>query len=260
MPPVKPEPPLLTAQVLTEDRFAEGAELIGPVTPSPVRRRKSEEVQARLLDTAEYLFAKFGYAAVSIRDVTARAEMRLANVSYYFGSKQNLYYEVLRRRSEPLIRRRIERIRAVRRGRLQGEARLAALVDAYADPALELSQGGDPGWKNFFALIGQVTFSGLAPPQIGALFNASARELMGAFYEIYPAAPAAKVQAAAMLLIGPYIFTLSETGRIETFAEAAYASGDLDFLGPLMKRFIVRGVEGILGPARGPVAKGDPGT
>ena len=40
--------------------------------------------------------------------------MRVANVSYYFGSKQNLYYEVLRRRSEPLSRMRLERIKAVR--------------------------------------------------------------------------------------------------------------------------------------------------
>ena len=245
------EQPTAIARATSGDRYRLGSALTGPVTTSPVRRRKSEEVQTRLLDTAEELFARLGYAAVSIRDVTAHAGMRLANVSYYFGSKQNLYFEVLRRRSAPLARSRIERIRAVRKGPLRGAERLAAVVAGYVEPALELSQSGDPGWKNFFSLIGQVTFSGLASPEITAMFNDAARELMGALYELYPAAPAAEIQAAAMLVIGPYIFVVSETGRIETFPEAAFASGDLDFLGPRMQRFIVGGLLGILGPPNG---------
>lgn len=248
-PPLSPSP---IAPATGGERYRVGSEIVGPVTASPVRRRKSEEVRTRLLDTAEELFARLGYAAVSIRDVTSRAGMRLANVSYYFGSKQNLYFEVLRRRGTPLAQLRIERIRAVRKGSLRGEARLAAVVAGYVEPALELSQSDDPGWKNFFSLIGQVTFSGLASPEITAMFNDAARELMGALYELYPAAPAAEIQAAAMLVIGPYIFIVSETGRIETFPEAAFASGDLDFLGPRMQRFIVGGLLGILGPPPGP--------
>lgn len=241
-----PEPAAATTPAGERYRF--GSELVGPVTASPLRRRKSQAVQARLLDTAEELFARLGYAAVSIRDVTTRAGMRLANVSYYFGSKQNLYFEVLRRRAAPLAAERIARLRAVRAGPLRGEARLAATIDAYVDPALELSQSGDPGWKNFFSLIGQVTFSGLASPEIAALFNDAARELMATLAELYPAATAAEIQSSAMLVIGPYIFVASENGRIETFPEAAYGSDDLGFLGPRMKRFIIGGLLGLLGP------------
>lgn len=99
---------------LVNSRFKVGGEIVGPVTAPPVRYKKSAAVQKKLLDTAEYLFARWGYAAVSIRDVTSLAKMRVANVSYYFGSKQNLYYEVLRRRAEPLSRMRLERIKAAR--------------------------------------------------------------------------------------------------------------------------------------------------
>ena len=106
--------------------------------------------------------------------------MRVANVSYYFGSKQNLYYEVLRRRSEPLSRMRLERIGAARAQKIGREQKLNALVAAYADPPLELSRSGDAGWKNFFSLIGQVTFTGFAPPQIAEFFNQPARQLMAA--------------------------------------------------------------------------------
>jgi AcrR family transcriptional regulator len=231
---------------LTAPRFKVGGEIVGPVTPPPVRYKKSAAIQKKLLDTAEVLFARWGYAAVSIRDVTSQAKMRVANVSYYFGSKQNLYFEVLRRRSEPLARMRLERIRAARAQKASRDQRLHALVAAYADPPLELSQSDDPGWKNFFSLIGQVTFSGFAAPQIAEFFNEPARQFMAALHELYPSAPPAKIQAAALLLIGPYLMVIAETGRIETFPERAFSSADLALLGPFMKDFIAGGIRGLL--------------
>jgi AcrR family transcriptional regulator len=159
--PDKKRKPRLSLDV---PRYRVGAEIVGPVTAPPLRYKKSAAVQKQLLDTAEDLFARWGYAAVSIRDVTSQAKMRVANVSYYFGSKQNLYFEVLRRRSEPLARTRLERIGAARAQKVSRDLKLKALVAAYADPPLELSQSGDPGWKNFFSLIGQVTFTGFGGP------------------------------------------------------------------------------------------------
>ena len=231
---------------LDAPRFKVGAEIVGPVTHPPARYKKSAAIQQKLLDAAEELFARWGYAAVSIRDVTSQTKMRVANVSYYFGSKQNLYFEVLRRRSEPLSRLRLERIKAARAQKTSRDEKLKALVAAYADPPLELSQRGDPGWKNFFSLIGQVTFTGFAASEIARYFNEPARALMDALHEIYPSAPPAKIQAAALLLIGPYLMVIAETGRIETFPERAFASGDLSLLGPLMKDFIVGGIHRML--------------
>jgi AcrR family transcriptional regulator len=231
---------------LDAPRFKVGAEIVGPVTRPPARYKKSAAIQQKLLDAAEELFARWGYAAVSIRDVTSQAKMRVANVSYYFGSKQNLYYEVLRRRSEPLSRLRLERIMAARAQKRNRHEKLKALVAAYADPPLELSESGDPGWKNFFSLIGQVTFTGFAAPEIAKYFNEPARALMAALHELYPSAPLAKIQAAALLLIGPYLMVIAETGRIETFPERAFGSGDLSLLGPLMKDFIAGGINGML--------------
>ena len=232
---------------VADSRYQIGAEIVGPVTPPPVRYKKSADIQKQILDTAEYLFARWGYAAVSVRDVTSLLQMRVANVSYYFGSKQNLYYEVLRRRAEPLSRMRLERLRAAHSQKIDGNRKLRALIDAYADPPLELSQGGDIGWKNFFSLIGQVTFTGFAAREIAEFFNLPARELIAALQDLYPSASPAKIQAAAMLLIGPYIIVISEPGRIETFPERAFSSGDLDLLGPLMKDFIVGGIREMLG-------------
>src|SRR5262249_56402774 len=119
---------------LDASRFKVGAECVGPWRLPPARYKKSAAIQQKLLDAAEELFARWGYAAVSIRDVTSQAKMRVANVSYYFGSKQNLYYEVLRRRSEPLAHLRLERIKPARTLKSDRDPKLEAFVAAYADP------------------------------------------------------------------------------------------------------------------------------
>ena len=97
-----------------------------------------------------------------------------------------------------------------------------------------------------------MTFTGFAAREIAEFFNEPARELMAALQDLYPSAPSAKIQVAAMLLIGPYIMVISEPGRIETFPERAFSSGDVALLGPLMKDFIVGGIREMLGsPATG---------
>jgi TetR/AcrR family transcriptional regulator, regulator of cefoperazone and chloramphenicol sensitivity len=53
----------------------------------------------RLLDTAERLFARRGFAATSVREITDAAEANLGAVNYYFRSKENLYAEVFARRA-----------------------------------------------------------------------------------------------------------------------------------------------------------------
>jgi hypothetical protein len=53
---------------------------------------------------------------------------------------------------------------------------------------------------------------------------------------------------------------IAETGRIETFPEREFSSGDLALLGPLMKDFIESGLRGMLestpAPARQRPGKG----
>ncbi len=53
--------------------------------------------QQRLLDAASFLFSETGYETTSVRDIVAVAGTNLNAVNYYFGSKQGLYLEMLRR-------------------------------------------------------------------------------------------------------------------------------------------------------------------
>ena len=96
----------------------------------------------RILGAAEELFAERGFAAASLRQVTAAAKVNLAAVNYHFGSKNNLIEEVFRRRLDELSQRRLERLADVAQSE---SATLETLLDAFITPALELSLDREGG-------------------------------------------------------------------------------------------------------------------
>ncbi len=66
------------------------------------------DTKERILDSAEKLFADFGFDGTSMRAVTSEAKVNLAAVHYHFGSKEALLTAVLARRFEPINRQRLQ--------------------------------------------------------------------------------------------------------------------------------------------------------
>ena len=96
----------------------------------------------RILSAAEALFAQFGFAGTSLRQVTSRADVNLAAVNYHFGSKENLVNEVFRRRMDEMSQARLDALATAREA---SEHRLEAVLAAFIEPALALTldrQGG----------------------------------------------------------------------------------------------------------------------
>ncbi len=50
----------------------------------------------RLVDAASRLFAERGFHATTMRDIASHAEVNVAAANYHYGSKRDLYLEVLR--------------------------------------------------------------------------------------------------------------------------------------------------------------------
>lgn len=61
------------------------------------------DLRSDLLAAARELFLRYGYRAVSARQVAARAGANPAMVHYYFKSKQGLYTAMLREATAPLV-------------------------------------------------------------------------------------------------------------------------------------------------------------
>ena len=53
-------------------------------------------VRERLLQAAFEVFAEQGFKTTTVRDICSQANVNIASVNYYFGSKQELYNEVCR--------------------------------------------------------------------------------------------------------------------------------------------------------------------
>ena len=87
----------------------------------------------RILDQAQRLFLAHGYNGVSIRDIAQACGLSNAALYYHFGSKRNLYFEVLREHVSTLAHRLQEA------GAIDGSCRdrLVNIVHAYAQMILE---------------------------------------------------------------------------------------------------------------------------
>jgi len=88
------------------------------------------EKQLQILEVAETLFAEHGFEGASVRDIAKEADINVAMISYYFGSKEKLL--------ESLFVRRISEVRLQIENTIQNEAlspldKIYQLVDTYIE-------------------------------------------------------------------------------------------------------------------------------
>ena len=124
--------------------------------------------RVRILDTAERLFAQEGPAAVTLRSIATCAEVNVASVSYYFGSKEKLFEEMFLRRVEPLNEVRLATL-AEYTAAAHGAPALPAVVAAFVEPALRLVGAEDAGAR---AIIVQYSLGRiLALPEVNRMLE-----------------------------------------------------------------------------------------
>lgn len=102
----------------------------------------------RIFLAAERLFAQKGFAAVSVRDITADAGVNLAAVNYHFGSKDALLYEIFRTRSGELNRTRARLLHEATEA-ARGKPTVRAILEALITPP---TRWFDPESDRFLAL------------------------------------------------------------------------------------------------------------
>ena len=127
----------------TPGRQAEGARRVG------TRGRQAEGTRALIMATAERLFAEYGVAVVSSRQISEEAgQGNNAAVGYHFGTKHELVRAILRRHGEQIELRRAELL-----ARLPADAGVHDWVECIVRPLTEhLAALGVPSWYARFAL------------------------------------------------------------------------------------------------------------
>jgi AcrR family transcriptional regulator len=103
-------------------------------------RAPSLPAQERLRVVAQRLFSEYGFNGVSLRAITDEAQVNIAAVNYYYGSKQNLYAEVVKHHMTAVLEARLERLQALedelrRRGKPPS---LRVVFESWLIPTLDL--------------------------------------------------------------------------------------------------------------------------
>src|SRR3954466_16165645 len=117
------------------------------------------DTKQKILDAAEKLIAEQGYAATSLRQIIAAAEVNLAAVHYHFGSKDELLTAVIQRKVGSVNERRLTLL-AEHEATAKGKpVPVQKILDAFLTP-MGQAAGTHP---QFVRVMGRVVAEGLLP-------------------------------------------------------------------------------------------------
>lgn len=96
--------------------------------------KELNDKQLRLLDAAEELFSQNGFVGTSVRDIAAKANVNIAMISYYFGSKDQLLQRLLiyRTANSRVLLKSIKEDR-----QLDSWSKIEKIIDFYVDKLLK---------------------------------------------------------------------------------------------------------------------------
>jgi AcrR family transcriptional regulator len=212
------------------------------------------DMREHILDHAESLFARHGHHGVTVREVARTAHVDPALVHYYFETKQGLFDAVFARRAEVIN---TERMRSMDTyARVAGDAMtVEGCIEAFLEPIVRRSLGGERGWKNYFRLVALVNNT---PDWGGELmtrsFDPVIRRLVDLLSKCMPDAREEDLFWSYHFLSGALTLSFSETGRIDRLSGGRCRSTDIDALYRRMVPFIASGFRRVCehGPAPTP--------
>jgi AcrR family transcriptional regulator len=127
----------------------------GNRTPAALR------TMARFLEAAEDIFGRHGYEGTTVRDIAARSGVNLGTLKHYWGSKRELFRDLIERRLRPVHAKTAARLAVIDPQSLRGNVpdpgaivacliEPAFLVGVESPPDLDF---GDPAARGRFHLF-----------------------------------------------------------------------------------------------------------
>jgi len=211
-----------------------------------------KDTKVRILDTAEKLFADNGFAATSLRQITADAAVNLAAVHYHFGSKDDLIRAVFARRIGPLNRERLELLDRLEENR-GGPAELRPIIEAFIGPPLRMSQDSRRGGRVFMRLLGHAMNqpSDKIRGELVGQFREVGQRFRQAFARVRPGLSETEVLWRMLFMIGAMAHTMSMADQLPKITDGMCDPRDTEALLDRLVPFLTAGMEA---PAPEPAA------
>lgn len=200
------------------------------------------EKRERILDVAEELFARHGYDGVTMRQISSGAEVDVALANYHFGKKLEVFYAVFNRRAAELseIRQQVLQKNAAESG--DEPQSLEQIIEAFLLPLKFAQETGDPGWKNYMALLAYVMTSPVWNEQLMKdTFDKHVGELISALHKVFPKASDEDIHWCYQYVSGALALTFAQTGRIDRLSGGKCHSSDFESAYNRMIHFVSAG-------------------
>jgi len=180
-------------------------------------RPRDQEIRDRIVRAAEHVFADMGAEKATLRDITSRAKVNVAAVSYYFGSKSDLVHAVFDQLATRLNAQRLrdldECLTAAEKAKKAPDLR--SILRVFIRPYLDGRSG------RLFARM--VLQHRLAPSEvtkaiISAHFDPMARRFIAAISAACPQIDATAFFWRYIFMIGSVVYSVADLAVLERTA------------------------------------------
>lgn len=203
--------------------------------------RNRRDKKEKILLAAESVFTQKGFDGTSMRDIAREAQITLSLASYYFGSKQELFEQIIERRAGEVVAQRRELLSQERAKANPDPIPLEALIWAYVTPFLEHAQSEDAGWRNYTILIARAAYSPMWADVIARNYDDIAREFLDELGRTLPEAEYADLVLGLTFVVNAMISVTSRNKRSDILSGGKVSSDDLDGTAKVLARFLTGG-------------------
>jgi len=201
------------------------------------------DTRSRILDAAEILFAERGFESVSLRHITADAEVNLASVNYHFGSKESLIDEVIARRIQPINRQRLEMLDQ-RVAASTEPLPLEQIVDCFVTPVVDTVRESAHSERLFSRLMSRCLAESIDrfPNVLIKQFTEVIARFVGELARTIPGASPEVLQLRILFMAGAMSHALFHFDKLATAAGSTTEKPDMATLRSEMVNFIATGL------------------
>jgi AcrR family transcriptional regulator len=213
-----------------------------------------QDRQTRILDAAENAIAELGFAGASLRHIVLEAQVNLATVYYYFGSKRGLMEAVLKRHFGPLRQEHLALLSEFEAAAGGRPLPVGKILEAMLLPPLRLAAKAPAKRQAVTRLIGRIVTE--PNPQIQHVLSSQRVEVRTAFLRALrrslPKAPLPALLWRIEFVWGALAFALCNPRKIEIETHGACDPKDTDNMLAEMISFFSPGFHALAGAKRKP--------
>ena len=182
----------------------------------------SVSTKSKILNAAEQLFARSGFAETSMRAITQKAGVNLASVNYHFGSKKALTVAVLDRYLSPLMPQ--IQIALTELQREQKPVRIEQMFQCFIQPLLELEKINQGGTVCFLRLLGRgyVDVQGHLRCYITQTYQAELDAILAMLHSCVPHLSEEELFWQVHFSLGTSVFTLAASDALIEISKADF--------------------------------------